>query len=73
MDILRSKSGYFSFASFYMPLFKKFCQSMSVSVTKAKPMPWFIDNPVTAYSSDFLSFTFSNSFFSVTSAVKILF
>ena len=46
---------------------------MSVSATKAKSMSWFMDSPVTAYSSDVLNLIFSTSFFSVISAVKILF
>ena len=46
---------------------------MSVTVNKAEPIPWFIKIPVTAYSSDFLNLTFSTSFCSVISAVKLLF
>ena len=71
LNILRSKSrSFFSCTSFCMLLLKKFCRSVSVTVTKAEPMSWFIDSPVTAYSSDFLSFIFSTSLFSVISAVK---
>ena len=43
---------------------------MSVTFTKAESMSWFIDSPVTGYSSDFLSFIFSTTLFSVISAVK---
>ena len=46
---------------------------MSVTVTNSEEMSWFIDSPVTAYSRDFLNVTFSTSFFSVISAVKMLF
>ena len=74
LDIFRSKSGsIFSFTSFYLVLLKKFCRSRSVTVTEAEPMSCFMHSPVTAYSSNFLNLTFSCSFFSVISAVKIYF
>ena len=57
----------------FIALLKKFCQSTSVTVTKAEPISWFMDSPVTVYSSDFLNLTFSTSFFSVISAVNMLF
>ena len=56
-----------------MVLLKNFCRSIPVSVTKAEPMSWFMDSPVTDYSSNFLNPTILASFFSVISAVKILF
>ena len=56
-----------------MALVKKISQSMSITDTKAEPMSWFMDSPVTtAYSGNFLNLAFSTFFFSVTSAVKIL-
>ena len=46
---------------------------MSVSAIKAKSVFWFMGSPVTTYSGDVLNLIFSTSFFSVISAVKILF
>ena len=72
------KVRFFSFFSFFLSFFcikllSNSCLSVSATATKPQSTLWLIDNPVIAYSFDFLNFDLFYLIFSIKLAVKMLF